>query len=154
MFICISLGSRSRVQLGPNPGPGPGPTLMNPSIKPAAAETLDQDWWRQVSRGGFDLSNMYSISSLTTREPLTKVRAQRQRAPWEMSRGECVPAPPRTSPPPSSVGECSSIRELRLTLVTSPGITRHYLFLPHGGPKARLIVSLIHLRTEGQLFCL
>lgn len=40
----------------------------------------------------FDLSNMYSISSPTTREPATKVSAQRQGAPWEMSLSKCVPA--------------------------------------------------------------
>ena len=57
-----------------------------------AVKTVRWCLWRQVSLDRFDLSNMYSISSLTTREPPTKVSAQRQGAPWEMSLSKCVPA--------------------------------------------------------------
>ncbi|TNN48179.1 hypothetical protein EYF80_041601 [Liparis tanakae] len=60
----------------------------------AAVGAVSRRWWRQVSPDGFDLSNMYSISSLTAREPPPKVSAQKAGCTMgnEPRQGACRPA--------------------------------------------------------------
>lgn len=86
----------------------------------------------------FDLSNMYSISSLTTREPPTKVSAQRQGCTMGNE-------PERMCASLPLLWDQHGIRRIGLTVVKSPGITYHYLFLPQRKPKtcSNCIINII-----------
>lgn len=102
--------------------------------------------WRQVSLHGFDLSNMYSISSPTTREPPSKVSAQTAGCTMgnEPEQSECQP--------PAFMRSA----QLQKDRTDTSEVSRYHPSLPvsatEGNQRPALIVSLISLQSESQLF--